>query len=227
MIGLVAIATATLLAALAIVAPSRTSTEGALGVLARLADRRRRERERRDGEASLVPSLETILAATRAGVVLRDALALAAARARGELAERLRAALANEALGGGLADALAAARREASAPIDTLLADLELCARARLPSDRVAALVEDELGALRFARELASDLAARTSGPRLQVWILAAIVPALALYLAAMSPTLAGELTSPLGRFVFIPGGVLFEAAGIALSRRVVQRACR
>src|SRR5439155_21095720 len=192
-----------------------------------LQARRRQRQARRAAAASLVPTLETILAASRAGLPLRDALALAVDRARGDLEARLRSALANEALGVALADALAASRPGAGDVADACLAELELCARARLPSDRVAAFVEDKLSTLRFERELASDLAARTAGQRFQVWVLAAIVPGLALYLAAMSPTLGEELRSPIGRFVFIPGGLLFEIAGLVLSRRIVERACR
>jgi Flp pilus assembly protein TadB len=226
MIGLAAVAAATLLLALAIVTPGRGPAD-AVGLLRASWSRRRRARSEREGDASLVPVLESLLAATRAGLVPRDAIAVAADRARGELAERLRDALANESLGVGLGEAFASARAGARGRIGAFLADLELCARARLASDRVAALIEDELGTLRFERELASDLAARTAGQRFQVWLLAAIVPALALYLATMSPTLAEQLCSPLGRFVFVPAGLAFELAGIVLSRRIVERACR
>jgi Flp pilus assembly protein TadB len=223
--GLLAVALATFLLALAIVAPADAIDPFA--AVATLGERRRHRARRRAGEASLVATLETMLAASRAGLVLREAIAVALDRARGELAERLRDALARETLGAGMGDAIADARRGAVGGIAALLTDLELCARARFPSERVAALAEDELGALRFARDLASDLHARTAGPRFQVWVLATIVPALALYLAAMSPTLAEELAAPIGRLVFIPGGVLFEIAGLVLSRRVVERACR
>jgi len=223
-IGVLAIATCTALVVLAIVAPSGARPAAPLFAL---QARRRQRQARRAAAASLVPTLETILAASRAGLPLRDALALAVDRARGDLEARLRSALANEALGVALADALAASRPGAGDVADACLAELELCARARLPSDRVAAFVEDKLSTLRFERELASDLAARTAGQRFQVWVLAAIVPGLALYLAAMSPTLGEELRSPIGRFVFIPGGLLFEIAGLVLSRRIVERACR
>ena len=225
MIGLVAIAAATMLVAIAIVAP--TSGQSRAGLAATFLAHRRLRRARRDGDASLVSALEAMLAGARAGLVLSDALALARDRARGDLAERLATAVTNEALGVALGDALAAVRAGASSTVDALLGDLELCARARLPSERVAALAEDELSTMRFARELTSDVGARTAGQRFQVWLLAAIVPALALYLAVMSPTLADELRSPLGRYVFIPGGLLFEVAGIMLSRRVVEQACR
>ena len=226
MIGVVAVVIATLFVALAILAPANAALQ-ARSIVSTLRLRRRAARARRIGEASLVPALEAVLAASRAGLPLRDALGVARERARGELAERITAAVTNEALGQPLADALADARRGARGSLDALLGDLELCARARLHSERIAAFVEDQLGTHRFARELASDLAARTAGQRFQVWVLAAIVPALALYLAAMSPTLSEELRSPIGRYVFVPGGLLFEIAGIYLSRRVVERACR
>jgi len=186
---------------------------------------RKRAARLRLAEASIIPVLEAIAGASRAGLVLRDALSLGRERARGELAERIADALAREELGASLAEAVGAVRAGAASRIDAVLADLQLCASARLGSDRVAALFEDVLSALRFERELAGDLRARTSGQRLQVWLLAAVVPLLALYLAAMSPTLADELSTPLGRGVLIPAGALFEIAGVVLTRRVVSRA--
>lgn len=218
---LAALSAATVCLSLAAVAPPG----GVLHVDPRSVVRARRRR--RDGEASAMPVLEALVAASRAGIVLPDALAIARDRARGELADRLDAALARDRLGVALADAIAGVEAGASARVATLLADLELCARSRLSSDRVAAFLDDALGTRRFERELASDLAARTSGQRFQVWLLAAVVPALAVYLAAMSPTLADELASPLGRFVLVPAGLLFELAGVVLSRHVVERACR
>ena len=107
MIGVLAIATCTALVVLAIVAPSGARPAAPLFAL---QARRRQRQARRAAAASLVPTLETILAASRAGLPLRDALALAVDRARGDLEARLRSALANEALGVALADALAASR---------------------------------------------------------------------------------------------------------------------
>jgi tight adherence protein B len=181
---------------------------------------------RREAEASVLPALEAVAGAARAGLVLREAIALGRDRARGELAGRMAAALANEELGEPLAPCLGRARAGAPARIESFFADLELCASARLGSERVAAFLDDVRDTLRFDRELASDLRARTAGPRVQIWLLAAVVPLLALYLSAMSPTLAGELSSPLGRGLLIPAGALFELAGLVMSRRILARAC-
>lgn len=198
------------------------------GVLPWWWRRRGRERDRANAQASILPVLETLVATSRAGLVLPEALAAAVLSARGELAAALEAALLSLRLGAAPADALRAARATTSAPgVVTLLSDLELCARSRLGAEDTAGFLDDVLERLRFERELASDLRARTSGQRFQVWLLAAVVPALALYLSVMSPTLAGQLASPLGQHVLIPAGALFEIGGIVVSRRVLKRASR
>jgi len=219
-----AIAAATGLVVLAILLPPGACVGVRPRELARTLGSGRR---RREADESIIPALESIAAASRAGSPLRDALALALERARTDLRDRISAALARERLGDPLDGALAAARDGASPAVDAVLADVELAAGARLGAERVAALFEESLLGLRFEREVRRDLVARTAGQRFQIWLLAAVVPALALYLSAMSPTLADELASPLGHGVLIPAGALFEIAGILLSRRILERACR
>jgi len=62
---------------------------------------------------------------------------------------------------------------------------------------------------------------ARTSGLRLQIVLLAALVPGLALYLALTVPGMAETLATPLGRFVLLPVAAILEVIGILASRRV------
>lgn len=183
---------------------------------------RAREAARAEADASAIPALEALVAASRAGTLLPDALALAASYARGDLGHRLEVALARMRLGASPAESLAEARAGGSGRVDDLLADLAYCARMRLGAETAASYLEDVLGARRFARELASDLHARTAGQRFQIWLLAGVVPLLALYLAAMSPTLAEQLASPLGRTVLVPAGIAFEIGGIVASRRAL-----
>lgn len=185
---------------------------------------RRRAAARERAEDSVVPVLDVLVGASRAGLVLTDALAHAVPHAREELARRLEDALARIRLGDAPAGALDGSREGASARVADLLAHLAYCARTRLAADATAAYLEDVLAARRFARQLAADVRARTAGQRFQVLLLAAVVPALALYLGVMSPTLAAELASPLGRGVLVPAGLAFELAGIVVSRRVLAK---
>jgi Flp pilus assembly protein TadB len=177
-------------------------------------------------ERSVVPTLEALVGASRAGIVFAEAISIATSSAEGDLHARLARSLQHIRFGASPADALHAARHGATGQVLALLDDLELCARARFDTNQAASFMDDVLTARRFQRDLRSDVRARTAGLRFQIWLLAALVPALALYLSAMSPTLADQLMSPLGRHVLIPSGALFEIAGIVLSRRVVTRAC-
>jgi Flp pilus assembly protein TadB len=177
-------------------------------------------------ERSVVPTLEALVGASRAGIVFAEALAIAANSAEGDLQARMAKSLQHIRFGASPADALHAARHGATGQVLALFDDLELCARARFDSNQAASFMDDVLTARRFQRDLRSEVRARTAGLRFQIWLLAALVPGLALYLSAMSPTLADQLMSPLGRHVLIPTGAVFEIAGIVLSRRVVARAC-
>jgi hypothetical protein len=56
-----------------------------------------------------------------------------------------------------------------------------------------------------------------------QIVLLAALVPGLALYLCLTVPGLAETLSMPLGRFVLLPLAALLETTGIIASRRVVS----
>lgn len=190
-------------------------------------DARLRATERERTTQSAIAVLDGVVAGSRSGLVLPEALAHAAAYAQGELAARLDAALARMRLGDPPASALATARAGASERADDVLAQIAHCARSRLSADGVAAYLDDVLGARRFERQLEADVRARTAGQRFQVWLLAAVVPGLALYLAAMSPTLAEQLASPLGRTVLVPAGLAFELAGIVASRRALASAER
>ena len=80
---------------------------------------------------------------------------------------------------------------------------------------------------LAFHERLDEDVRARTNGLQLQVILLAALVPALTIYLAATVPSLGPTLGSSLGKLVLIPAAVLLEAIGVLASRRVVSGALR
>ena len=75
---------------------------------------------------------------------------------------------------------------------------------------------------LAFEDQLDDEVRARAAGARQQQWLLALLVPVMALYLAATMPTLALTLDSALGRFVLIPAAATLEVAGMVIGRRIV-----
>lgn len=97
----------------------------------------------------------------------------------------------------------------------------------RLPRERLADLLAEVGDRLAFEDRLGDEVRARAAGARWQQRLLAAVVPALALYLVLTMPTLAETLGSELGRYVLIPAATVLELAGIALGRRVVRDALR
>jgi Flp pilus assembly protein TadB len=84
-------------------------------------------------------------------------------------------------------------------------------------------LLSSAIDRLVFEQQIADDVRARASGLRVQIVLLAALVPGLALYLAVTVPGMAETFTTPLGRFVLLPLAALLELAGIVASRRLVN----
>jgi Flp pilus assembly protein TadB len=77
---------------------------------------------------------------------------------------------------------------------------------------------------LQFNVQLASEVRARTSGQRAQIWLLALVVPALFFYLRLLNPDFLEVLdTTALGRYVLVPVAVFLEVLGIVLSFRLVR----
>jgi Flp pilus assembly protein TadB len=131
-------------------------------------------------------------------------------------------------LGARLEDALDAdARRIEDGWIRVACQTLAIGARSRLPPSRAAALVAAAADRLAFADRVDEEVRARTSGVRVQMAILAAIVPALALYLAFTVPALGTTLAAPLGRFVLVPAALALEAVGMFASWHVARVALR
>jgi len=179
------------------------------------------------------PAVARLLGAThaalRSGLALPESLRRALAGCDDPIARRPFAhALARfdlgESLDRALRDAvpLATDRRGAAA-----LETLALGVAERLPLERAASLVGAIAERLAYDERLDGEIRARASGARMQTYLLAALVPALALYLTATTPSLGATLGTPLGRFVLIPAAAALELAGILLSRRVVRGAIR
>jgi Flp pilus assembly protein TadB len=100
---------------------------------------------------------------------------------------------------------------------------LALCVAEQLPASRCGTLIASVVDRLVFEQRIADDVRARTSGLRVQILLLAALVPGLALYLAITVPGVAETLAMPIGRFVLVPLAATLEAAGVIASRRVVR----
>jgi Flp pilus assembly protein TadB len=184
-----------------------------------VAARRRDERARQT-----VSLLQTTLAGVRSGATLTEALRLAVVSGQADASEPFAAAVRAFELGAPLDIAL----REARAPAHDRrvvlgLEALSLCVAEQLPASRCGTLIASVIDRLVFEQRTADDVRARTSGLRVQILLLAGLVPGLALYLAITVPGVAETLAMPLGRFVLLPLAATLEAAGVVASRRVVK----
>ncbi|TME78305.1 MAG: hypothetical protein E6I48_00605 [Chloroflexi bacterium] len=184
-----------------------------------LAVRARDERARQT-----VALLQLTLAGLRSGASLTEALRLATGSGRATGLAPFAGAVRAFDLGAPLDVALRDARAEARDRRVILgLEALSLCVAEQLPSSRGATLIASVVDRLVFEQRTADDVRARTSGLRVQVVLLAVLVPGLALYLALTVPGMRETFTTPLGRFVLLPMAAMLETVGILASRRVVN----
>jgi tight adherence protein B len=169
--------------------------------------------------------LRSAHAALRSGVALPEALRRAVAGCDEPIARRsFERALGRFDVGDPLDEALRAAAREVTdRRLVAALHTLAVGVSERLPLERAAALLESVADRAAHDERLDAEIRARASGIRLQTYLLAGVVPALALYLIATMPGLAATLGSPLGRGVLIPAAILLEIAGILVGRHVVR----
>ncbi|MGH2492502.1 MAG: type II secretion system F family protein, partial [Candidatus Limnocylindria bacterium] len=192
---------------------------GAIGpsIIARMLAARRRDECAR----GTVTLLQMTLAGLRSGASLTEALRLAA---RSGHEPAFAGAVRAFDLGAPLDAALRAARAEARDHRVMLGLDaLSLCVAEQLPTSRCAILIASAVDRLAFEQRMVDEVRSRTSGLRVQIVLLAALVPGLALYLAITVPGMAQTLATPLGRFVLLPLAAVFETAGVLVSRRVVS----
>lgn len=212
-----------LLAAAGAPLPLGVAAAAAPSLAARVRAQAARERSR--GPATRV--LVAAQAALRSGTPLAEALRRGLDGCTNPIARRpLDAALVRFDLGEPLDQALADSARAMPPGREAAACDaLALGVSERLPIERVAALLGAVVDRLLFDERLAAEVNARAAGARTQMWLLAALVPALALYLAFSMPTLASTLSGPLGRTVLVPAALVLELAGILLSRRAVRLA--
>jgi len=182
-----------------------------------LAARRRDERARQT-----IALLQMTLAGLRSGAGLTEALRLASASGPEVDFGPFAAALRSFDLGAPLDAALRDVRgRTRDHRLIVGLDALSLCIAEQLPASRCVTLIASTIDRLLFEQRIVEDVRARTSGLRLQIVLLAALVPGLALYLALTVPGMAETLATPLGRFVLLPVAAILEVIGILASRRV------
>ncbi len=174
---------------------------------------------------ALAPLLAATHAGLRSGLALPEALRRSVAGCTDAIARRpFEEALARFDLGDPLDAALAsAARGSRDQRVSDALQTLALGVSERMPIDRAAALLDAVAELVRHDEGVENDVRARTAGIRLQLYLLAGVVPILSVYLLATLPGLAATLGSALGRTVLVPGAAALEVAGILLSRRIVR----
>ena len=102
--------------------------------------------------------------------------------------------------------------------------NLAICIANRIPASRAKGLFMELSATVQFNVQVQQEVKARTSGQRAQIWMLAAIVPGLFLYLRLLSPDFFTVLDSTnVGRFILLPGACLLEVTGLILSFRIAR----
>lgn len=218
------VAVAALCAMAGVTAGADAVAAAAFGALApTVALRVRSDTQRARAAALALDQLRAVRAALASGASLVEAIRRSVAAISDDIAARpLRLVMREFAVGASLADALRAAAGVARPGVRPALRTLAIGVDERLPVPQLSALAGAVVDRLAFDGELAADVRARTSGVRMQIWAMAALVPGLALYLAATVPLVGETLRSPLGTTVLIPAAVALEVLGLLLSRRVV-----
>jgi Flp pilus assembly protein TadB len=193
-------------------------------VVPSLALRARSDR-RREGAAHLgLDQLRAIRAGLASGASLVESIQRSVAAITDPIAARpFRLVVRQFAVGLPLSDALRGGAAQADPRLRPALRTLAIGVEERLPVPQLAALADAVIERLTFDEQIETEVRARTSGVRIQIWAMAAIVPGLALYLAATVPLVAETLRSPLGTHLLIPAAVALELIGVMVARRAVR----
>lgn len=199
------------------------------GLVPSLWVRLRAEAARDRARRALARIVATTESALRSGLSLPDALRRACEASGDRLAARpLLEALRAFDLGASLDAALTAkAGRCRDERARVVLGSLALGIAERLPRERLADLLAAVGDRASFEERLDDEVRARAAGARQQQRLLAALVPAIAAYLAFTMPTLGATLGTDLGRYVLIPAAAALEVVGIVLGRRIIRGALR
>jgi len=191
--------------------------------------RLRADAARDHARSAVAQLLVTAHAMLRSGVALPEALRRASAGCDDVLARRpFELAITRFDLGDPLdASIRDSARVAPDRRSAEMLHTLALGIAERLPIERAASLVEALADRAIHEQRIQAEVRARSSGARTQSYLLAAVVPGLALYLVATMPGLGATLATPLGRFILVPLAFGLELAGIVLGRRIVREGSR
>lgn len=186
----------------------------------RLRSDARRERAGRKA----IDQLRTVRAALTSGASLVEAVQRGAVSVTDAIASRALLQVVREfSVGASLSDALRGSAAAAPPRLRPALRTLAIGVEERLPVPQLALLAGAVLERLEFDEQLEMEVRARVSGLQLQIWGTAAIVPALAVYLAATVPLVGETLRSDLGTRLLVPAAALLEVVGIALARRAAR----
>lgn len=171
-----------------------------------------------------IDQLRAVRGALASGATLAEAIRRGVASVTDEIASRpLRRVVREFAVGASLSDALLRAVPDARPRLRPALRTLAIGVEERLPVPQLCLLVGAVVDRLTFDEQLEAEVRAQTSGVRLQIWGMAAIVPALAIYLTATVPVVGETLRSDLGTHLLIPAATALELLGISLARRLAR----
>jgi Flp pilus assembly protein TadB len=101
---------------------------------------------------------------------------------------------------------------------------LAICIRTGVPTSTAKSVLAELSSTVHFNVQLQHEIQARSAGQRLQVWLLAVLVPGLYLYLRVISPDLLAVLDdTALGHYLLLPLALFLEVLGLYLSGRMVR----
>ena len=180
--------------------------------------------QRRRTEAEAPRLLQIMLASLTAGRTYLETLQEARSRATDRwLRDDLDQIIAQFHLDVPLEQSIAEVRTlTAGRNLGLIWDNLAICIGNRIPASKAKGLFVELSSTVQFNVQVQQEVRARTSGQRTQIWLLAAIVPGLFLYLRLINPeffTVLDETT--IGRFVLFPLAVCLEALGVVLSFRL------
>lgn len=196
-----------------------------LGIAPSLVARARAGAARERARHALPALLVATHAGLRSGVALPEALRRAVTACTDPIArEPFEAALARFDVGDPLDVALTAGAHRARDPRSAdAMRTLALGVAERMPVDRSASLLGAVAELAQHDEALLEEVRARSAGVRVQMYLLAAVVPLLAAYLVVTMPGLGATLGSGVGRTILVPVATVLEIAGIVASRRIVR----
>jgi Flp pilus assembly protein TadB len=190
----------------------------------RLAVRALAERRRAAGEREAPHLLRLLIANLGAGGTYLEALRAAQAGVRDAgLRDHIATVVQQFLLDVPLDQALRSVRRDITGRnLGMIWDDLGICVGQRLSSERARDLLSDLAASVHHNVQLAGEVRAQTSGQRLQIWILALLVPAIYLYLRLASPYFLSLLDETwTGRLVLLPAAAALEVLGLWLCLRL------